>query len=73
MLYLKSLDPEKVMLIDVTPINTASFKHGYYIESPDFYDDFYARLFAKRPNVRRRLYLLKSEDGTDYWVLKGNK
>jgi esterase/lipase superfamily enzyme len=73
MLYLKSLDPEKVTLIDVTPINTASFRHGYYLESPEFYDDFYFRIFDKSPNVSRRLYLLKTEDGTDYWVLQGNK
>ena len=73
MLYLKSLEPGRIALVDVTPINTASFKHGYYLESPEFYDDFYTRIFDKGPNSSRRSYLLKTEDGTDYWVLQGDR
>jgi len=73
LLYLKSMDPDKVTIIDVTPINQASFKHGYYLESPEFFDDFYQRVFDKQPNVNRRLYLLKVKDDTDYWVLQGSK
>jgi Uncharacterized protein conserved in bacteria len=73
LIYLKSLDPDKVIIIDVTPINHSSFKHGYYLESPEFFDDFYQRVFDKQPNVNRRLYLLKVKDGTDYWVLQGSK
>jgi len=71
MLYLKSLSPDKITLIDVTPINRASYGHGYYLESPEFYDDFYKRILDKEPNVNRRLYLLKYKDNTDYWVLQG--
>ena len=71
--YLKSLDPEKITVIDVTPINNASFKHGYYLESPEFFDDCYMRIFDKEPNTNRRLYLLKAKDDTDYWVLQGSK
>lgn len=73
LLYMKSLEPDKVALIDVTPINNSSYKHGYYLESPEFYDDFYLRIFGKEANVNRHLYLLKSKDNTDYWVLRGNK
>lgn len=73
LLYIKSLDPERVNIIDVTPINNASYKHGYYLESPEFFDDFYQRVFDKQPNINRRLYLLKVKDGTDYWVLQGSK
>lgn len=71
MLYLKSLSPDKITLIDVTPINKASYGHGYYLESPEFYDDFYMRILDKEPNVNRRLYLLKYKENTDYWVLQG--
>ena len=70
-LYLKSLDPDKITLVDVTPINKASYGHGYYLESPEFYDDFYMRILDKEPNVNRRLYLLKFKGNTDYWVLQG--
>ncbi|MDD5173882.1 MAG: alpha/beta hydrolase [Candidatus Omnitrophica bacterium] len=73
LLYIKSLSPDRVNVIDVTPINNASFKHGYYLECPEFFDDFYQRIFDKDPNVNRRLYLLKVKDGTDYWVLQGSK
>jgi len=69
-LYLKSMAPDKITIIDVTPINDASYKHGYYLECPEFFDDFYQRIFDKQPNVNRRLYLLKTEDNTDYWVLR---
>ncbi len=69
LLYLKSLDPDKITVIDVTPINQASFRHGYYLESPEFFDDFYNRLFDKEPNINRRLYLLKADKNTDYWVM----
>jgi esterase/lipase superfamily enzyme len=73
LLYMKSMDPDKITIIDVTPVNQASFKHGYYLESPEFFDDFYQRVFDKQPNVNRRLYLLKVKDDTDYWVLQGSK
>jgi len=73
LLYLKSLDPDKIAVIDVTPINKASNRHGYYLESPEFYDDFYMRLFDKDLQVNRRLYLLKTKDNIDYWVLQGGE
>lgn len=71
LLYLKSLDPDKISLIDVTPIDNASFGHGYYLECPEFFDDFYQKLLDKTPNANRRLYLLKTKDNVDYWVLRG--
>ena len=73
LLYLKSLDPDRINVIDVTPINNASYKHGYYLECPEFFDDFYQRIFDRNPGMNRRLYLLKFKDNTDYWVLQGNK
>jgi esterase/lipase superfamily enzyme len=73
LLYIKSLDPDRVNVIDVTPINDSSYKHGYYLECPEFFDDFYQRIFDKNPGMNRRLYLLKAKDGTDYWVLQGGR
>ncbi len=73
MLYLKSLDPDRISLVDVTPINNSSYKHGYYLESPEFYNDLYMRLFGEKPNANRCLYLLKVSDGTDYWVLRNSE
>ena len=73
LLYLKSLEPDRFTVIDVTPINNSSFKHGYYLECPEFYNDFYMRLLDAKPNVNRCLYLLTSKDGADYWVMQGSK
>ncbi len=72
MLYMKSLEPEKYSVIDVTPINTASYKHGYYLEAPEFYDDFYLRIFDKAPHMNRNLYLVKHKGKIDLWVLQPN-
>ena len=73
LLYLKSLEPDRFTVIDVTPINNASFKHGYYLECPEFYDDFYMRILDAKPNINRCLYLLKSKTGSDYWVMQRSK
>jgi len=73
LLYLKSLNPEKITLIDVTPINKSSYSHGYYLEDPEFFDDVYTRFFDKEPNVSRRLYLTKYKDNVDYWVMQSEK
>ena len=73
LLSLKSLDPDRFTVIDVTPINNASFRHGYYLESPEFYDDFYMRILDAKPNVNRCLYLLKFKTGADYWVMQNSR
>jgi len=73
LLYLKSLEPDRLTMIDVTPINVASFKHGYYLECPEFYDDFYMRILNPSPNTTRSLYLLKTREGVDYWVMQRGK
>ena len=70
MLFLKSQHPDKISLIDVTPINKASYGHGYYLENPHYFDDVFIRMFTDPPHKNRRLYLVEYEDGTDYWVLK---
>lgn len=70
LLYLKSLSPDRFTVIDVTPVNDSSFRHGYYLECPAFYDDFYMRILDAKPNVNRWLYLLRSKDGLDYWVMQ---
>ena len=73
MLYLKSFHPEKIAIVDVTPINHASFKHGYYLESPDYFDDVYLRISGGAAHTNRRRYLVDIEDKKDYWVLRGRK
>jgi len=73
LLYIKSLAPDKIALIDVTPINKAGGGHTYYIESPEFYDDFYMRLFEGFEGKNRRLYLVHEKEGIDYWIMRGGE
>ncbi|MGB2879598.1 MAG: alpha/beta hydrolase [Candidatus Omnitrophota bacterium] len=73
LLYLKSLEPDKFAVVDVTPINTASYRHGYYLEEPAYFDDVYIRVLGKKPHTNRRLFLMKTKDDVDYLVLRGFK
>ncbi|MFC1576222.1 alpha/beta hydrolase [Candidatus Omnitrophota bacterium] len=70
LLYLQSLKPDKFAMVDVTPINKASYNHGYYLEAPEYFDDFYLRVRSKKVDANRRLYLIKHKDNIDYWVLR---
>ena len=70
LLLLKSRDPGRVTVIDVTPVNDSSFHHGYYLECPEFFDDFYARVHGQNSEANRRLYLLKYKGEIDYWVMQ---
>jgi esterase/lipase superfamily enzyme len=69
LLYLKSLAPDKITIIDVTPVDRAKAGHTYYIETPEFYDDLYMRLFGAPAFYNRRLYLMKVKENVDYWVM----
>ena len=70
LLYLKSLDPGRVSIVDVTLINNATLGHGYDLEVPEIYDDFYMRIFGTSSNTNRRLYLIKVKENVDYWVMR---
>jgi len=73
LMYLKSLQPDRISLVDVTPVNNASNYHGYYLESPDYFDDFYIRILGKQPTLNRQLYLIKVKEKVDCWVLMGER
>ena len=69
LLYLKSLAPDKMTIIDVTPVDRVQSGHTYYIETPEFYDDLYLRLAGGPSFYNRRLYLMKARENVDYWVM----
>jgi esterase/lipase superfamily enzyme len=73
LLYLKSLVPDKLSIVDVTPINHASYHHGYDLEAPEFYDDFYMRILGASEYKNRRLYIVNTEKNTDYWVMRSDR
>ncbi len=73
LLYLKFLDPDRISIVDVTLVNKAGGGHTYYIETPEFYDDFYMRLFGDSVSRNRRLYLVNVKEGVDYWVIRPDR
>jgi len=73
LLYIKSLAPDKIAVVDVTPINRAGGGHTYYIEAPEFYDDFYMRLFEGFDGKNRRLYLVHTKKDVDYWIMRSGE
>ena len=70
--YLKSFAPDKFSIVDVTPINRASYRHGYDLEAPEFYDDFYMRLFDVSAHYNRQLYLVNVDKNKDYWIMRSD-
>lgn len=73
LLYLKTLAPDKFSIIDVTPINRASFGHTYDLEAPEFYDDFYMRLFDASAHHNRQLYIVNVDKDKDYWIMRSDR
>jgi len=72
LLYLKAQAPDKISIVDVTPINRASYHHGYDLEAPEFYDDFYMRLFDVPAHNNRRLYIVNVDKNVDYWIMRSD-
>lgn len=73
LLYLKSLAPDRISIVDLTLVNKAGGGHAYYIETPEFYDDFYMRLFEGPTPHNRHLYLVNVKKGVDYWIIRSDK
>ena len=63
-------DDELISLVDVTPVNRTRNFHNFSLETPEFYDDLYLRLTAdERAPRSRRLYKVRTIEGSEYWVL----
>ena len=63
-------DSDLISLVDVTPVNRTRNFHNFSLETPEFYDDLYLRLTNEERAPRsRRLYRVRTPDGSDYWVL----
>lgn len=60
---------ERVVIVDVTPINRTRNFHNFSLETPEFFDDLFLRITnADMPESRMR-YRIRSRSGSEYWVL----
>jgi len=60
-----------ITLVDVTPVNRTRNFHNFSLETPEFFDDLFQRLIADAESTpaNRRIYAVKSPQGSVYWVL----
>jgi esterase/lipase superfamily enzyme len=72
LLYLKALAPDRISIVDMSLVNKASYGHGYDLETPEYYDDFYMRIFDVPASNNRRLYLVNVRENVDYWIMSGD-
>jgi esterase/lipase superfamily enzyme len=59
----------RLTLVDVTPVNRTRNFHNFGLETPEFFDDLFARLTHTDLPASRPLYFLETTDGRRYFVL----
>lgn len=65
------LDPgdERLVLVDVTPVNRTRNFHNFSLETPEFFDDLFLRFTDHELPQTRELYVLETPAGVRYFVL----
>ena len=62
-------DSQLITLVDVTPVNRTRNFHNFSLETPEFFDDVFLRLFDPDTPRSRLLYRTETPEGRVYWVL----
>ena len=60
---------DRVLLVDITPVNRTRNFHNFSLETPEFFDDLYLRLSNEETPRSRSQYKVTTASGTEYWVL----
>ncbi|MBK1716958.1 alpha/beta hydrolase [Thiocystis violacea] len=60
---------ERLVLVDVTPVNRTRNFHNFSLETPEFFDDLFLRLTSTKLPQTRELYFLETPAGVRYFVL----
>jgi hypothetical protein len=60
---------DKLVLVDVTPVNRTRNFHNFSLETPEFFDDLFLRLTGTDLPNSRELYSLRTPTGARYFVL----
>jgi esterase/lipase superfamily enzyme len=69
--FLELLEPgsDRLVLVDVTPVNRTRNFHNFSLETPEFFDDLFQRFTSSAMPQSRELYLLRTPNGARYYVL----
>ncbi len=60
---------DRIIVVDVTPINRTRNFHNFSLETPEFFDDLFLRITNVDIPESRLRYAVRATDGTEYWVL----
>jgi esterase/lipase superfamily enzyme len=60
---------DRLVLVDVTPVNRTRNFHNFSLETPEFFDDLFLRFTGSGLPQSRELYLLETPKGGRYFVL----
>ncbi len=60
---------DRLVLVDVTPVNRTRNFHNFSLETPEFFDDLFLRLTGTDKPKSRELYYLETPTGVRYFVL----
>jgi esterase/lipase superfamily enzyme len=60
---------ERLVLVDVTPVNRTRNFHNFSLETPEFFDDLFLRFTGSDLPQTRNLYFLETPEGVRYFVL----
>ncbi len=60
---------DRLVLVDVTPVNRTRNFHNFSLETPEFFDDLFQRFTSSAMPQSRELYLLRTPNGARYYVL----
>src|SRR5262249_30344993 len=69
LLDLQTKGLKNVDVVDATPINRTRNLHHFFTDSPEFFDDLYRHLLQPENTVSRRLHVVRTQGGTNYWIL----
>src|SRR5262249_1207105 len=73
LLDLQAKGAHNIAVVDATPLNRTRNPprnpHPFFTDSPEFFDDLYRHLLQPDNPVDRRLYPVRTESGSTFWIL----
>jgi esterase/lipase superfamily enzyme len=60
---------DRLVLVDVTPVNRTRNFHNFSLETPEFFNDLFLRFTNEKMPASRELYFLETPEGVRYFVL----
>jgi esterase/lipase superfamily enzyme len=69
LLDLQAKGAKSIAVVDATPINRTRNLHHFFTDSSEYFDDLYRRLLQPDNVIARRLYPVRVDNGSTFWIL----